>query len=264
MKVRVSGHFGEWVQGRFGPEGPVALVTVPCHDLTVEAEFMSDGPLELLQSPEVVSLHQARSFLDRIDGRRGVYRMSATMPPGGGAGSSTATLVALAKAANCDTEDLVQACLAVEGASDPLMLPNPDRVLWASREGRILQHLPPLPAAEIVGGFWGPSMVTLPQDDCFADISDLVQSLQAKITLQELADIASISAHRCQALRGPAIDPSEQLAKDLGALGYLRAHTGSARGLIFTPGTAPSLTEDVLRNNGFDHVLRFTTQGHLS
>ena len=26
----VAGHFGEWLQGRLGPDGPVALVTLPC------------------------------------------------------------------------------------------------------------------------------------------------------------------------------------------------------------------------------------------
>ncbi|WP_363322866.1 asparaginase domain-containing protein, partial [uncultured Alcanivorax sp.] len=33
----VTGHFGEWVQGRFGPEGPVVLITLPCPDFRVTA-----------------------------------------------------------------------------------------------------------------------------------------------------------------------------------------------------------------------------------
>jgi len=28
--VRISGHFGELLQGRLGPQGPVALITLPC------------------------------------------------------------------------------------------------------------------------------------------------------------------------------------------------------------------------------------------
>ncbi|BAJ82867.1 BluE protein (plasmid) [Acidiphilium multivorum AIU301] len=30
IEIAVLGHFGEFLQGRIGPGGPVALVTVPC------------------------------------------------------------------------------------------------------------------------------------------------------------------------------------------------------------------------------------------
>ena len=39
-----------------------------------------------------------------------------------------------------------------------------------------------------------------------------------------------------------------------GALGHLRAHTGSARGLIFAPGTAPAGVADALRAAGLAQV----------
>ncbi|TCP38104.1 hypothetical protein EV662_12129, partial [Rhodovulum marinum] len=33
----VAGHFGEFLQGRLGPDGPVVLVTLPCPALAVRA-----------------------------------------------------------------------------------------------------------------------------------------------------------------------------------------------------------------------------------
>ncbi len=257
----VTGHFGEWVQGRLGPDGPLVLVTVACDALHVRADRMGDGPLALEQAPAILPLERAARFLELIGAAPGRFRLVANMPPGGGAGASTAALLALAEAAGCHVADLAQSCVAVEGASDPLMLPRPDAVLWAPREGRVVAPLRPLPCAEIVAGFWGPPIATDPADMRFPDVADLIEALEGMTTLKDLAEIATASATRCTALRGPQDDPTEALAMDLGALGHLRAHTGSARGLIFIPGTAPSRAEETLRDAGFAQILRFRTGG---
>ena len=60
---------------------------------------------------------------------------------------STAALVALARASGAAEEGLAAACLTLEGATDPLMLPAPDAVLWAPRAARVLTPLSPPPAA---------------------------------------------------------------------------------------------------------------------
>ena len=53
----VFGHFGEWVQGRLGPEGPVVLVTMLCRAHGVRARFTRGGALDLTQGePAAVSL----------------------------------------------------------------------------------------------------------------------------------------------------------------------------------------------------------------
>jgi uncharacterized protein involved in propanediol utilization len=259
VSIRVAGHFGEWVQGRLGPDGPVALLTLPCKALWVDAERRADGPLALEQRVPLLTMGGARAFIAQIGGMAGHYCLTTNMLPGGGAGASTAALVALSRSAQGDPAKLVAACLAAEGASDPLMLPLPDRVLWASREGRVLADLPVLPAAEIVGGFWGAPVATDPSDTGFPDITDIAARLVQGIDLVELAQIASQSAQRCTALRGPSDDPTESLAQNLGALGYMRAHTGSARGLIFAPGHVPDGAEAVLQRAGFQQVLRFCT-----
>ncbi len=55
------------------------------------------------------------------------------MMPGGGAGSSTAGLVALARALGFSgtPDDLARLCVAIEAASDPLMFPHAERLLFA-------------------------------------------------------------------------------------------------------------------------------------
>lgn len=264
MSVRITGHFGEWMQGRLGPDGPIALVTIPCDALHIEAERHGNGPLALTQTPDLLTNERAKSFLDRIAGTAGHYHLRTNMPLGGGAGASTAALLALARAAGGDEVKLIDACIATEGASDPLMLPDPDRVLWASREGRVVRNMPSLPRAEIVGGFWGAPTATDPKDRDFPDISDLVDLVLPDFGLKDLAEIASASARRCTALRGPSDDPTEALALSIGALGWCRAHTGSARGLIFEPGTVPEHAERSLLNAGLRQVLRFTTDGFSS
>lgn len=261
MIARVAGHFGEWVQGRLGADGPVALLTVACPDLFIEARRTGSGPVAELQETPLISPTRAREFMQQVRAPGGVYSLSGNIPPGGGAGASTAALVALARVADVAEDELAQTCLAAEGASDPLMLPRSDGVLWASRQGRVLAELPPLPRAQIIGGFWGAPHATDPADQRFADISDLTEALKTSLTLPKLAAIASQSAQRCTDLRGPDGDPTAQLAHDLGALGHLRAHTGSARGLIFAPGTVPAQAKAALIEAGFDRTLTFDTGG---
>lgn len=257
--IRVAGHFGEWLQGRLGAQGPLALLTVACPALHVTARRLGDGCFALCQQPQLLDVAQAAAMLTRLGVAPGRFELRASMPPGGGAGASTAALVALARAAGAPEAAIPAACLAAEGASDPLMLPRPDGVLWAAREGRSLGPVRVLPQAEIVGGFLGAPQRTDPADLRFPDVSDLVARLHRLGGLPELAAIASASAERTTALRGPAEDPTAALAQRLGALGHLRAHTGSARGLIFAPGTVPAGCAAALRAAGVSQVLRFTT-----
>ena len=257
----VAGHFGEWVQGRLGPGGPLALVTVACPALCVRATRAGDGAFALRQDPEILDMGRARAFLARVGAPEGRFVLRASMPPGGGAGASTAALVALARAARRDGPGLAAACLAAEGATDPLMEPDPQCVLWAPRAARGLARLAPLPRVEIVGGFLGAPQRTEPADMRFPDVADLVEAVQRAGSAAALARIATRSAERCTALRGPADDPTPRLARALGALGHLRAHTGSARGLIFAPGTIPDHAEAALREAGLARVLRFAAGG---
>lgn len=254
-----SGHFGEWMQGRVGPGGPVVLVSLPLPSPVLRAWHIAGrGPLRL--SGAGLTAGRARRFLQGLDcPLTGRVQMQALVPPGQGMGVSTARLVALARLAGCAAPDtvLARACLRVEGASDPLWCPAPERMLWASRLGQRLTELPALPRYQIIGGLWGAGHPTDPTDSRFPDISDIVGAWQSARTLAEFAALASESAARCVALRGPSADPTARLARNLGALGWVAAHTGSARGLIFAPGTAPDDTAARLRTAGFRNLVAF-------
>jgi uncharacterized protein involved in propanediol utilization len=263
-QVRVTGHFGEFLQGRIGPVGPVALISVPCPAVAVAGWHRPGAGLSIHGSGQhLVTPDRARRFVARLGlGLSGRVRLSATMPAGGGAGASTATLVALARLAGADDppEAIARACIDAEGASDPLMFPAPERLLWASREGRVLRRLPALPRIDVIGGFLGPGRRTDADDLDFPDIGDLVDAWVTAAharRAEALADIATASARRTLALRGPAGDPTDALARDLGAAGFVIGHTGSARGLLFVPGRIPEAAAGALRAAGMRGIVRF-------
>ena len=265
---RVAGHFGELIQGRLGADGPVVLISLPCPVLTVTAIATPAQSLSI-HSPNgaILSVARARKFLTLLGLTCPVHViLNATMPLGGGAGSSTAALVALARLAgwNGPAITLARACLAVEGATDPLMFEHPDRLLWASRRAEIIKPLPALPAFDVLGGFYGPPLRTDAADLAFPDISDLVQDWHRAALAQNLAglaELASASANRTLALRGAIPDPTAQVAKDLGALGHVIAHTGSARGLLYPRGGIPANARTALHDIGFRGLVHFTAGG---
>jgi len=262
--ISVAGHFGELLQGRVGPGGPVALVTLPCPVLVCRAARV-DGSFGLYQTGNRALRPADLRLLLAALGHpiRGRFRLGTQMPVGAGTGASTASRVALAIAAGEeDPWRIARACLALEGASDPLMFAAPAQMLWASREARLLEALPPLPKLEILGGFFGPPRRTDPGDANFPDIGDLVQGWKARAgDLPALAGLASQSALRCLALRGPAGDPTEALARRLGAAGFALAHTGSARALLFAPGTIPPQAGKDLQAAGFSGITRYSLAG---
>ncbi|PPB79556.1 threonine kinase [Albidovulum inexpectatum] len=266
--VRVSGHLGELIQGRLGSDGPVALITLPCPALAVEAWHLPGPGLSIHGGGQrLLTPARALDLLDRLGLRlSGRIVLSANMPAGGGAGVSTAALVAVARLARPDVSPpaLARACVATEGATDPLMFGMPERLLWASRRAEVLSRLPPLPRFEIVGGFFGDPRRTDPRDMDFPDISDLISPWRAAARAGDsamLAQLAARSAERTLAMRGPKGDPTARIAEQTGALGFAIAHTGSARALLFRPGHAPADLPVRLRRLGYSRVIRFTLGG---
>lgn len=268
MSLRVAGHFGELMQGRLGPQGQLALISLPCPALAVAGAvtpgrgFFVHGGAQRLLTPA-----RARQLLAQLGlPAQGRFVLRAAMPVGGGAGASTAALVALARLAGWRgrAADLAAACLAVEGATDPLMFARPERLLWASRRAERLEDLPALPPFEMVGGFFGPGRRTDPADLNFPDITDLLapwRQAAASGDLPRLAGLAALSADRTLALRGAGNDPIPSLAVRLGAPGYVIAHTGAVRGLIFAPGKVPVAAVAALRAAGLRGVVQFRAGG---
>lgn len=257
--TRVQGHFGEILQGRVA--GRVVLVTCPCPSFHAQAGVTPARGLSLYGS-RAVSLGRLRALLTGLGlPLHGRFTLRCTMPPGGGAGASTAGLLALARVVGVQpSADLMELIRCIEGASDPLVFAAPERMVWASREGRVMGLLPALPRFEVVGGFWGQGVKTDARDAHFPEVADLVDRL-GSCDRAGLAAVATASAQRCLGLRGPAGDPTEVLAGRLGALGMLIAHTGSARGLIYPPGMVPERAQADLRAAGFSRITRFSAGG---
>ncbi|WP_245764226.1 hypothetical protein [Sulfitobacter marinus] len=235
-----------------------------CDVLYAQATYAPASELRLGHSGVAAVTHDQLRALLSATGKpaSGDFSLSGNILPGVGAGSSTASLIALARAAGADETRLSAACLRVEGATDPLMLSQPDRVLWSSRRAEICAEFKAPPRCEIVGGYLGDPIRTDPCDSAFADISDLVllwEQAANRSDLARLAALASAAAERTTRLRGPSGDPSAAIARQLGALGHARAHTGSARAFIFAPGTVPETAEAILTRAGLSEAFRFST-----
>ena len=280
VETAVAGHFGELIQGRLGPSGPLALITLPCPALVARVR-LAPGPMALRDPAGLIPRRHAAALLrageeereedaEREDPARRTARGRATiaadMPPGGGAGSSTAARLALLAAAARSAgreapspETAARLCLAQEGATDPLMFAAPAERLWDPREARALAPLPALPGMVVVGGFLGPGRRTDARDLDFADVADLVAAwpeAAGRGDLAALAALAEESARRNQARRGGPDDaPLRAAARAHGALGIAAAHTGSARALIFAPGAGdPAAAARALEAAGLARV----------
>jgi hypothetical protein len=257
--LRLPCHFGEWLQGRLGREGPIALVTLMPRFSGMQAHRQPGAlaPCRFGGGSGRLSLPLLRRFLKDLGlPVTGRFLLRPSFVPGSGTGMSTASLLAVAALAGYrgTAMRLAQGCVAAEGASDPLMFRQPDHLLWASREARLLSVMPPPPQAHLLTGFWGPPEPTRARDNGYADISDLVRAWVRARGLAGCAALASESAARCQALRGPFDDPTAHLARDLGALGWARSHSGPARALIFAPGQVPRAGLQALRAAGLRDV----------
>ncbi|MEM9430443.1 MAG: propanediol utilization protein [Pseudomonadota bacterium] len=237
----------------------MVAVTMPSEAHAVFGRRVGGGAFRI-DAPGGLLSAELRHRLVLALGRRarGTLRLRASMKPGTGCGSSTAALIAvfhLTGAAPASPDAFADALLRIEGATDPLMMDAPATHLWAPRQGRSLERLPPPPSVDVLGGFDGLPCRTVASDMRFADVSDLVSAWRRADGPAAYAALATASAERNHALRGGA-DPARlaALADHLGAHGIVAAHTGSARGLIFAPGAVPRSAASALRALGLRDV----------
>lgn len=256
---RAHGHCGELLQGRLGPGGPVALVTLPWPDLATRAWFAPAPGAPLMVRVRAPGAHDpqvarraARAVLAALGrpGWGGRLILANPAPVGGGAGSSSmdalASIRAVAAAFGGRFRPEQEAALALkaEPAVDPLMHDAP--VFFASREGRALAEMPPAPKLLAVGGFDGPGRETALAVPSCLDVTELAARLATAFASRDLAEIgrvATLSAEADQA-QNPKPHWAEigVLAKETGALGVAVSHSGSAVALLFSPDVPDAAT----------------------
>jgi uncharacterized protein involved in propanediol utilization len=247
-------HHGEILQGVF-PDRNIrhhhALVTLPCSLRASTAFFTAERDTGVDAGPDAWkaarSAEQTLVHLG-VQGWGGTVEIRSTIPRGRGLGSSTADVVATARAVSqafgrrLSPLEIGKIAVAAEGASDSLMYELP--VLFAQREGVTLEAFPcSLPPFTVVGADFGGSGVdTLAAPQIRydarerADFQVLRGALRRALLLGDsslLAQVSTASALINQRHR-PIAEVDVLLAEygRCGAMGIQVAHSGTVAGVI--------------------------------
>ncbi|MEO1550932.1 MAG: propanediol utilization protein [Pseudomonadota bacterium] len=252
VTVTLAGHYGELLQGRLGPGGPVVLITLPCPLAQVRLlwrrstrvqSVAQDGPgAHVLSQTELADLwgHYHAPLSGRWVWRT---RFAPALGTGVSSVARLAALRVLSRLRRVPLSGVEAALLACEGAVDPVTLPDPAQWLWAPRAARAMRRFDRAPRFEVLGATLLPPQRTDPSDLDFADISDLVArwaGAQDALRAELVAESARRSLAQRQGAAGVAFAAKmDALARDTGALGWSLAHTGGVAGLLFARGAGP-------------------------
>lgn len=257
MKVRVTSHHGEIIQGFF-KEG-YALVTLPCPLYWSEAEYT---PSETLIVPSGKS--KVRAVLDRAGITRGEVVIESNIPEKWGLGSSTADMLAALRSAKELSQQEEASLLASIEGTDPVMFS--DAVLFRPKIGEVVENFGALPPMKIIGFNTDPdgmdtSNATRPIEDIEA-FERLRAELRAAIKNGDvwgIGKVATASAESIQITRPKKRWADIQnMAKKYGAAGIQVAHSGTVVGLLFA---ADYRSDEVLKESKsvFGEAWEFST-----
>ena len=263
---RAGRHHGEILQGLWWPEAaahtdPVrCLVTLPVPEAGSEAHFrVAPGrQIEVHTAGKSKAARAARLALDALDAKTygGALSLHCPIPMGLGLGSSTSDVLAtlravcLACGVRADATMLAQLAVRAEIASDPLMFDG--MVLFAQREGRVLEHwghwIPEflLLSVDTDPQSGGRDTVALPQprgDDLRSEYATLVQQGRTAFHAHDTSAIAAVATRSAELHQTTAptrgFDDLRALGTTNGALGLQISHSGTVAGLLFDPQIAP-------------------------
>jgi L-threonine kinase len=181
----------------------------------------------------------------------GRLRLDSIIPRERGYGSSTAdigaTLNALARALGkpLSAEAIANLAVSVEPSDSTLF---PGLALFAHRDGRFHKRLGPAPPLMVLvldpgGGIDTVTFNRIDHRDALNRLApqhreafDLLQQGLAGGDRRAVGKAATLSATAHQEiLHSPLLDPALHLARDVGALGVCRAHSGTLIGLLIDP-----------------------------
>lgn len=161
--------------------------------------------------------------------------LKSNTPSGVGYGRSTMDVLGALRlvAPGLPPQKEVQHVLAAEGACDPLMYDMTQLPVFEPRTGVLVRYLGQLPPHILIGGHTVHTFDPLEHTD-WPDVGDLLARMSSD--LPTLAAIATESARRAQSVIWNChLEDMIEAGAALGALGVVRAHTGSALGWIFPP-----------------------------
>ncbi|TDQ54272.1 GHMP family kinase ATP-binding protein [Actinorugispora endophytica] len=284
---RAPCHHGEVLQGVFldGRGLPRrGLVTLPMSAPVTRAVFtpVPGAPahrIEVLPAGRAKAARAASLAVAECARRSGLpprggrLRLSGGVPVGLGMGSSTSDVIAAVRAVaagfSVELPPRVVARLAVraERAADPTMLGDRP-VLFAQREGRVLEDLgPALPPTVVVGCLTGDGRPVntlgltgkgFPGEDvaAFERLRALLRRAVAEADAALLGLVGSESAHLNQRILPKAeLGVLDRAALRCGGVGVQVAHSGNVAGVLFDA-SAPDLGDRLrhcardLRDNG--------------
>jgi uncharacterized protein involved in propanediol utilization len=256
---RATAHHGELFQGQVEDEyGRLrrCLVSLPCNRLYSEAVFSPDISGTLVVCPDskektrrVAELTRAYFGLGHIGGR---IVTTSNIIEGKGYGSSTAdcvaTVRAIADALHCSLtpQETAQLVVDAETASDNIMFAH--AVLFAQREGIVLEDFEQsIPALEVIGidtdrhGIVD-TLAYPPAEYDWQEIQTfrvLLGALRRAIRAQDkslLGRVATASARVNERfLRKYLFDEILELSNRIGTLGIAVAHSGTVLSILLDP-----------------------------
>ncbi|WP_438319550.1 GHMP family kinase ATP-binding protein (plasmid) [Streptomyces sp. HUAS TT3] len=282
-------HHGEILQGVFlDHDGRrcAGLVTLPMAGPGSRAEFTrrpgtAPGALTVVPADRTKAARAAALAIAECAERTGLppcggeLRLTGDVPVGLGMGSSTSDVIAAVRAVaaayglRMGAGTVARLAVRAERASDPLMLDDGRPVLFAQREGRVLEvlgaALPPLVVVGCTLGGGAPvDTLSLPvsasasasvsvseadEDDVRACERLRTQLRRAVATgdVPLLGAVATASARRGQRVLGhPEFEALTAIARRTGAAGVQIAHSGAVAGVLFDP-VAPGVRHRVRR-----------------
>lgn len=243
------GTFGELLQGALPEDGPDFLVTLPiARWATATFELESGHPgVEVFPATKVKARRVAEAVLALHSGGGGSLRLSGSLPEGKGLASSSADLVATARAvASALGIDLVPQ--AIEDVlrqiepTDGVMYPHV--VAFEHRNVALLARLGVLPPMTVVGIDEGgtvdtvafnaiPKNFTAAERDEYGFLLDEIRTAVAAGDPAGVGRVATRSAHLNQRLcRKRTLNTMTALSAEVGGVGVVTAHSGSAIGLL--------------------------------
>ncbi|MFI6458538.1 hypothetical protein ACIBF6_44205 [Streptosporangium amethystogenes] len=264
---RAPGTFGELLQGILG-SGTDFLVTFPV-DLYVEAAFEPDPQLDqVIVSPP--HKNKARRLATRIMSHYGVHTggwlmLNSALPEGKGMASSTADLVATARAVDSAfrlklPNRLLKQMMAEIEPSDGVM--HPGITAFFHRQVRLHRRMGTLPQLTIAGIDDGESVDTVAFNRSRKPIpahwavryGELLDQLTRAVRDHDLAavgQVATASARLFQTFNPkPHLAAVEEICHDVGGLGTVVGHSGTCLGILLArhdpehgPRLARALTE---------------------